>query len=202
MAVYLLLKTFATKWQSLLYSKHSSQNGGPSSTQNINYKMTVSLIIETSTRWQSLCYSKYAKDGSPSDTTFKIRQYFCYSKHSLQNGSPSDTQNIHHKMSVSLLPKTLTRWQCLRYSEYSYLVFLKGYPTVFRCNWNLNVPTQLKLPDTKFHYQQFASSPCVILAQKQKHYPEQTINATSFEPRASRTRSTSANLSREIFIRL
>jgi len=180
MAVPLILRTFITKWQSLWYSEHSPQNGSLLDTQNIHHKMAVYLILRTFiTKWQSLWYSE----------------------HSSQNGSLSDTQNIHHKMSVSLLPKTLTRWQCLRYSEYSYLVFLKGYPTVFRCNWNLNVPTQLKLPDTKFHYQQFASSPSVILAQKQKHYPEQTINATSFEPRASRTRSTSANLSWEIFIR-
>ena len=184
MAVYLVLKTFITKWQSLLYSKHSSQNGGPSATQNIHYEMAVSLIIETSTRWQSLCYSKYAQDGSPCDTTFKTRQSFCYSKHSLQNGSLSDTQNIHHKIAVTLILRTfITKWQSLCYPKHSQncgvsatqniptSCFLMDTLVVSRCNWNLNVSTHLKIPDTKFHYKQFVCSLSVILAQKQTHYP-------------------------------
>ena len=191
MAVYLLVKTFTTKWQSLRYSKHSSQNGSlsatenipieqslfyskPSSqdgsisvihnvqkwqslcyykhpqdgslsaTQNIHHKMAVPLILKKFiTKWPSLWYSKHAQDdslsvtqknaqdGSPCDTTFKTRQFLLYSKHSFQNGSLSDTQNINHKMTVSLLPKTYTRWGCLCYSEYSSLVFLNGYPHRF-----------------------------------------------------------------------
>jgi hypothetical protein len=143
MAVSLLLKTFITRWQSLWYSKHSSQNGGLSATKNIqnravslilktfiirwqylcysyHSKMAVSQLLETCTRWQPLCYSKYAQDGSPFDTTYKIRQSFCYSKHSLQNGSLSATQNIHHKMAVFLLLKTfITKWQSLCYSKHS-----------------------------------------------------------------------------------
>jgi len=109
-AVFLLLKTFITKWQSLWYSEHSSQNGSHSDTQIIHHKMAVTPIIRTIiTKWQSLWYSE----------------------HSSQNSSHSDTQNIHHKMAVSLLPKTLTKLRCLHYSEYSYLVFLNGYPRRF-----------------------------------------------------------------------
>jgi len=64
------------------------------------------------------------------------------------------------------------------------------------------MPTKLKRPHTKFHYKHFGYSPSVFLRQKKKtHYPGQMINET-FEPRASRTRSMSANLSWEIFIRL
>jgi hypothetical protein len=47
MAVYLLVKTFITRWQPLLYSKHSSQNGGPSATENIQ-KEAVSLLLKPS----------------------------------------------------------------------------------------------------------------------------------------------------------
>jgi hypothetical protein len=178
-AVFLLLKTFITKWQSLWYSEHSSQNGSLFDTQNIHHKMAVSLILRTFiTKWQSLWYSE----------------------HSSQNGSLFDTQNIHHKMAVSLLVKTLTGWGCLCYSEYSYLVFFFiDILTDFQLCWNLNVPTNLELPDTKFHYKHFVCSPSDILAQKQTHYPRETINKTEFESRVSTMRSRSAKLSRENF---
>jgi len=140
-----------------------SKHGSLSATQNIHYKMAVSLILRTFiTKWQSLWYSD----------------------HSSQNGSHSDNQNNHHKMAVTLILRTfITKWQSLCYPKHSQncgvsatqniptSCFLMDTLVVSRCNWNLNVSTHLKIPDTKFHYKQFVCSLSVILAQKQTHYP-------------------------------
>jgi len=61
MADYLLLKAFITKWQSICYSKHLSQDGSPSATHNIHHKMAVPLLLKTFKRRQSLCYSNHHK---------------------------------------------------------------------------------------------------------------------------------------------
>ena len=68
MAVSLLFKTFITRWHSLRCSKHLTQDGSPSATQNIHHKMAESLLFKTLTKWQSSCYSKHSQDGGISAT--------------------------------------------------------------------------------------------------------------------------------------
>jgi len=117
MAVFLSLET-TTKWQSICYTKYSSQNGSLSVIQNIYHKMAVPPLFKNI--YHKMAVPPLPKHSSQNGGLSAIHniqkwQFFCHLKHP-QDDSLSATQNIHHKMAVSLLLKTfITRWQSLRY---------------------------------------------------------------------------------------
>jgi hypothetical protein len=113
MAVSVLLNN-THKWQSLFYSRYSSQNGSLSVIQN-THKTGVSLLLKILTRTECVCCPNHS-----------------------QKRGVSATQNTH-KNGVSLLPKTLTKTECLCYSKYlqerSVSVTQKPTKTECLCYW-------------------------------------------------------------------